>query len=1224
MRQISRLKRGGVLAATAALLLAGLPANAAPPGSQPARAPQNSAKPEHVVTLITGDVVRVRDLGGGKNTVEVTRPLGANGLVTIRTVKGKTYVLPDEAMPFVTAGSLDRRLFNITDLIASGYDDTHSAGLPVIASYQGAGMARAMSAPAGITAERALPSINGVAMTASKKDVRAFWNSLSAGAPGVRAFSTGGIGSYAKIWLDGKAKATLVTSVPQVGAPEAWAAGFDGTGTKVAVLDTGIDANHPDIAGQLAEVVSFVPGEDAVDTVGHGTHVAATIAGTGKSDGLHKGVAPGAKLLIGKVLNNEGFGQDSWILAGMEWAVAQGADVVNMSLGDASETDGLDPMSLAVNQLSATSDTLFVIAAGNSGCAQCVSAPGAADAALTVGAVDRDDNLAWFSSQGPRYHDGAVKPDMTAPGVDIEAAHASGAPGEGLYTTMSGTSMATPHIAGAAAIVAQKNPQWTDEQVKAALVSSAKPLAEWYTPHQVGTGRLDIPATLRNTVIASGSITFGNFDWPHEPSDGPVTKPLTFNNFGTSAVTLNLAIAGDGPFSLGANSVTIPAAGTASVNVTGDPTASGPNVFSGTVVGTDAATGTAVTRSSLGMIKEDEVYNLKIKLIGKDGKPADGRVVLYKAGEFWPWALDISGEATYRMPVGVYTASSVLDVPGERADRQGIAVLIDPETLLNKNNEIVLDASKARFLDTAAPQRTETRQKKISYVVSYNDGNSFGDAIPMPVKYDDMYLQPTEPMTQGKLDVSTRWREGEESLSLRVLGLLPVDTTMQPGSTSKAWSGPLRTVFAGNGAAADYAKIDAKGKAVVVNRSDAVAPDERAAAAAAAGAKLLIVANDGAGVLNEWVGEATIPVVTVHHDAGALLALVAKKGLPLTAKQVPYATFVYDLTQNYFGQVPSKSLAYHPSRSDLARIDNSFYSVNDQEGAGFRWDMTFSPSAGFPEREWFPGTRTEWVTPEQLWHENHSQGEFTDVAYLNQYAKGTTTKINWFAPAIHPAFTRAFAVQNSRYQDYMTINVQAWSSSGNDGIEHGGNLGWGSVPTNMKLYQGATLIDENQFSSDMQWTAVPSGRKPYHLVLDASRPDEWRLSTRTHTEWDFISESNTADNFVPFPLLQLDYGFATDLRGDVKAGTTQEISINPVPQGGMPGTGKITSVKLDVSYDDGVTWQKVTLTKGANGKWLGNLKLAKKPGGFVSLRASAATDAGWSISQEIVRAYGLR
>jgi hypothetical protein len=472
--------------------------------------------------------------------------------------------------------------------------------------------------------------------------------------------------------------------------------------------------------------------------------------------------------------------------------------------------------------------------------------------------------------------------------------------------------------------------------------------------------------------------------------------------------------------------------------------------------------------------------------------------------------------------------------------------------------------------------------------------------------------------------VSTRWREGEESLSLRVLGPLPVDTTMQPGSTSKAWSGPLRTVFAGNGAAADYAKIDAKGKAVVVNRSDAVAPDERAAAAAAAGAKLLIVANDGAGVLNEWVGEATIPVVTVHHDAGALLALVAKKGLPLTAKQVPYATFVYDLTQNYFGQVPSKSLAYHPSRSDLARIDNSFYSVNDQEGAGFRWDMTFSPSAGFPEREWFPGTRTEWVTPEQLWHENHSQGEFTDVAYLNQYAKGTTTKINWFAPAIHPAFTRAFAVQNSRYQDYMTINVQAWSSSGNDGIEHGGNLGWGSVPTNMKLYQGATLIDENQFSSDMQWTAVPSGRKPYHLVLDASRPDEWRLSTRTHTEWDFISESNTADNFVPFPLLQLDYGFATDLRGDVKAGTTQEISINPVPQGGMPGTGKITSVKLDVSYDDGVTWQKVTLTKGANGKWLGNLKLAKKPGGFVSLRASAATDAGWSISQEIVRAYGLR
>lgn len=121
-----------------------------------------------------------------------------------------------------------------------------------------------------------------------------------------------------KLWLDGRVKANLKESVPLIGAPEAWAAYYTGKGVKVAVLDTGIDVNHPDFAGVIDGTTSFVPGEDVTDVNGHGTHVASTIVGSGAaSGGDYKGVAPGADLYVGKVLGGvEGAYQDSWVMAG--------------------------------------------------------------------------------------------------------------------------------------------------------------------------------------------------------------------------------------------------------------------------------------------------------------------------------------------------------------------------------------------------------------------------------------------------------------------------------------------------------------------------------------------------------------------------------------------------------------------------------------------------------------------------------------------------------------------------------------------------------------------------------------------------------------------------------------------------------------------------------------------------------------------------------------------
>ena len=210
---------------------------------------------------------------------------------------------------------------------------------------------------------------------------------------------------------------------------------------------------------------------------------------------------------------DESAARESAILAGMQWAATEEkAKVVNISLGG-TDTPEVDPLEEAVNRLTAQSGTLFVVAAGNEGGEGTVGSPGSADAALTVGAVDKQDELADFSSRGPRVGDGAVKPDITAPGVDIVAAGAKesviGEPVGEQYMRLSGTSMATPHVAGAAAILAQQHPDWKAAELKGALMGSAKPAAD-QTAFEQGAGRVDVARAIKQTVIAEpGSVSFG-------------------------------------------------------------------------------------------------------------------------------------------------------------------------------------------------------------------------------------------------------------------------------------------------------------------------------------------------------------------------------------------------------------------------------------------------------------------------------------------------------------------------------------------------------------------------------------------------------------------------------------------------------------------------------------------------------------------------------------------
>src|SRR3989344_675018 len=244
---------------------------------------------------------------------------------------------------------------------------------------------------------------------------------------------------------------------------------------------------------------------EPLDDHGHGTHVAATSA----SNGVLKGVAPDAQLYGLKVLDSYGSGYWSGVISGIEWAVDPDGDgdfndhleVISLSLGG--DGNPQDPVSIAINN-AVDAGVVAVIAAGNSGGYATIGSPGTAAKAITVGATDKLDSIAYFSSRGPViWNNGSfqfmVKPDVVAPGVDICAAQYDSAwATSGCYDAdhiaISGTSMATPHVSGLAALLLQAHPQWTPEQVKMALRSSAVDLGNDIT--EQGYGRVNATAAV--------------------------------------------------------------------------------------------------------------------------------------------------------------------------------------------------------------------------------------------------------------------------------------------------------------------------------------------------------------------------------------------------------------------------------------------------------------------------------------------------------------------------------------------------------------------------------------------------------------------------------------------------------------------------------------------------------------------------------------------------------
>jgi len=321
------------------------------------------------------------------------------------------------------------------------------------------------------------------------------------------------------IYEDLRVSTALSSTVPQINADQVHVAGVTGSGAIVCVVDTGVDDTHPNLNPLVAEHDFVNNDTDATDDNGHGTHVGGIVA---SQHATFKGVAHGASLMAMKVLDAAGSGFSSDVIAGIERCVLEGADVINMSLGGGSFTGDCDSEPLAQASNTAVDQGVAVFAAsGNNGFINAMLAPACASKVIAVGAVDDVDARTSFSNEGTEL-------DIVAPGVTVNSTYLGGG-----FASLTGTSMATPHGSGTAALLLQTNPLLTPAQIRTIIENTAFDLGSPGFDTIYGHGRIDAFAAYRSAIgapppptVPPGNQTFtDSVSWEVEGE----TRNFSFN-----------------------------------------------------------------------------------------------------------------------------------------------------------------------------------------------------------------------------------------------------------------------------------------------------------------------------------------------------------------------------------------------------------------------------------------------------------------------------------------------------------------------------------------------------------------------------------------------------------------------------------------------------------------------------------------------------------------------
>ena len=1232
MRPHRWIAPAAVLALVAGTLSAGPPAAGSPPaGAPPAAASPQPRPAEYRITLVTGDKVRVTRQPGRPDLVVFQPTKNSRSTTAVVTRWGDhTLVVPSAAAADVRTGRLDRSLFDVGTLIAERYDDARAANLPVIVEYAGSKATANTRARTGITgALKSRPLTSLGARAAMLRRSTTFYANLPT--------------AVRRVTLDRRVRAALDRSVPQIGVPAAWQRGLTGKGVKIAVLDTGVDASHPDLAGRVTSQ-DFSGSPDAGDHYGHGTHVASIAAGNGTaSGGKYKGVAPEASVLNAKVLDDFGFGFESGIIAGMEWAAAQGAAVANLSLGTDQPSDGTDPVSQALNELSRTTRTLYVVAAGNNGPQQqTVGAPGAADAALTVGSNDRDGAISAFSSRGPRLN-GGLKPEITAPGAEIVAARAQGTsmgePVDDSYTTASGTSMATPHVTGVAALLAQSRPAWTPEQLKNRLIGTADPQTG-STVFEQGAGRVDADQASDGGVsVEPAAIDPGLLRWPF-PSDDAVSRTITYTNLTQQPVTLRLAVQmqpGAPVPTLSTAQVTVPAGGQTTATVTVDRGSAGPGSFAGRITATPATGDPLVTIIS--WTAEPESYDLTVKGIDADGSRPSALLSIGRPDggpmpDLGPFGLPLEdGTAKIRLPAGVYHVTSLFGLWATDTRRDRFSVVTTPQLRLDHDTVTTLDARKAEQIRVTVDGREDAHRRSVdvAYTRTDTDGHFVGGVgLVGATERDDVFATPAAKPSLGDQELAFGSRLEEWPYRARIRGgpAISVDDYVFGPRFTGVKSLPL--VDAGTATPTELAGV--RGRLALIRRTDDTGPADQAYAAQRAGAAGVLlynpeVAGDGVAgfITNEPVAPpVTIPAMRVSRTTAAgLLARLASGPVTIVVTGIAETGYTYDVAVQW-NRIPDRPVRRLQQR-DFATIDESFGAhVPDAQTSEARIGITRLANVGgwmlpaftapYRRTSYVQTGPVQWFTTLNL---DNGVGGISLKTTDQVLRSPTRTSRRFVVPVANSSQPGSgpLSTATGRAEGGLRINPCPFS--------YGPDV-FDSCANSPGEYAISVSRDGEVIGSDAApglFLDVPAKAGAYRVELDAKRDfATWRYSTRIRSVWDFHSDGSQDE---VMPLLFADLGVPqANLLNQVRTGKPTTITVGLRHQTGAKAS-PIAEPGVEISYD-GTTWAPLMVRRTGTDKYAATVTHpASQAGKAPSLRITATDAADGKLVQRIDKAYGL-